>query len=723
MQASQAKTDYSIDKLNQLYRDSETADSTHFAEQRSNILLVAGEHYTNKNSKYWERLKDTPDINQNVKLRVTKNHIQKVSKTYINNIVTYAPGTTILPKNQREIQHQKAAQLNLSVWQDAKARHNYKKKVIQWAEDYVNLGEVAVKIFWDPNAGKFKGYKQALDETGQPVHDEQGRPVPSEEAVFTGDFVIERIFGANLLRPSDAKDMDDAPFLCIRKMVDTDELKARVGKDPDKLKAITQSEDKTFVVFNGTKGNYSSERGQTLLKEFYFKPSMEFPRGYFFIAAETAILWEGELPFGIFPIAYEGFDSKQTSPRHQSIIKQLRPYQLQINLIASKMAEHVVTVGDDKVLSQSGAKITNGGNLSGVRNLQYTGARPEFLPGRTGDHYLPSLNANISELYQAANVVEDTEEKQQNQDPLGMLFQSMRNKKKFSLYAQKFENFLVKVTQIYLELAKNYYPDDMLIPAIGKNEYVNIQEFRSTQELCYQITVEPQTDDLETMFGKQIAINHALQYVGNKMEKEDIGKLMRAMPFGNFDESFSDLTLDYDTATNMLLALDRGEQVQPSIYDDGQYMIKRLTSRIRQSDFQLLNQQVQQNYNNLVSQYDQLEAVKLQKMKAAESEFIPSGGPRVKVDFYVDGKNGNNERATLPTESISWLIQQLAQQGSTQEQLSQMNQGAVTQITDRLNVNQGQAMNSTMGMSVQQPSMHPGVMPMRQPMMARQPLQ
>src|SRR3990167_6318130 len=532
--------DYNISKLQTIYTDAEHVDQELFAEQRSNILLVAGEHYHKKTSRFLNRIRDSRDLSQEQKLRVTKNHIQLITKKLRNNILQYAPGVNIVPKKPKEIQDQKQAELNRSVWQDTKDRHKINTKIGDWCQDFIDIGEVAVKIFWDTCAGKFKGWEAEVDELGQPVLDESGEMVSSQKPVFTGDLVFERLFGFNLLRSKDTKDMrSDGECLIIRKMTNTKELKSRVEKSFDgeeqeeKLKYVVEGQNKTYLVFDGNKAGYSRSEGETLLLEYHFRPSYKFPNGYYFITTETGILWEGEHPFGIYPIVYTGWDGAQTNPRHHGIVKQLRPNQIEIKRTASKIAETQATF-DDKLLIQSGTKITNGGNLPGIRGIQYTGMTPTILEGRSGDQYLPYLNSQISEMYQLANLEEDSADKPQSQqDPFAALFQSVKDKKKFSIYTDKFESFLVDVCRTALELSKQYLPDDLLIPAIGKNEYINISEFRSTTELCYQIKVEPQTDDVTTLMGRQLSINHVLQYVGAQLDKEEIGRLVREMPFAN----------------------------------------------------------------------------------------------------------------------------------------------------------------------------------------------
>lgn len=702
----------SIDELNRLYKEGKECDSEVFAEQRSNILLAAGEHYSRKQSKFWNRLRDSRELSNEQKLRLTKNHIHKISKTYINNIITQAPGVTPVPNNPKELQDQKAAELNKSVWQFAKTQHGLKIRTQTDAKNFIEIGEVACKIFWDPMAGRFMGYEQQVDEMGQPAFDQEtGEPVSTGKAVFAGDLVFEDIYGFNLIRPAEAKRMAEAKWMAIDKMMNLQDLKALVGEDEDKLKLVKGSMDETFLVFDGAKSNYGKSENQTLLREFYFRPCYEYPNGYYYICVQDGILFEGELPFGIFPIVYEGCDEISTTPRHRSILKQARPYQVEINRASSKIAEHQVTLGDDKVILQNGSKITQGPHLPGIRTMFVTGMAPTILEGRTGDQYLNYVNSQISELYQIMNVMEDSEEKQdQGSDPFANLYKSIRQKKKFAIYAEKFENFQVNKCKLYLELAKQYFDENMLIPAIGRSEYINISEFKNQEPLSSQIKVEPVSDDVETMMGRHLSLNHILQYSGQALSKDDIGKIISQMPFANSEGIFSDLTLDADMATNIILALDRGQVPRPGKQDKSDYITKRLSARQKQADYELLDPQIRANYDQMIEYYEQIEAEKMQAIKAAEADFIPSSGAMIKVDYYVpDPKQPSRSvRATLPAESIDWLIKRLGEQGSAQELLAGQTTTVQSDIARML-----QPINPAQPQEGASPVNQTGFMPMR----------
>jgi len=511
---------HSFSDLETLSREADTMDKHVFAEMRTNLLLVSGDHYTNTSHRILKQLRaQHRTSNNDQKLRLTKNHVQRICNRYCNTLLSTNPGVGFSAKNPSENQDQKAAELNKAVWQDAVTRYSLHKLRDLWCSDFVDVGEVAVKIFWDPDAGDLKGFEQKLDKRGKPVFESVSIPgqrkkaqipVPDRDLpVFQGEMIFERLWGFNLKRAPEAQTMDDSPYLIADKMTSKDEL-LKKWKDTDKERLIVDSGGKTFMVFDHSQGAYRKTENEILIKEYYFRPGPIYPKGWFFFTTGSGILEEGELPGGIFPIVMQQFKSMQTSPRGQSIIKTLRPYQIEINRAASKIAEHQITLGDDKLLVQNGTKISAGGQLPGVRAVNYTGMPPSILAGRDGSQYLNYMQSQTEEMYQVVDLeLNELDSKESNQDSFALLFSAASKKKRFQTYISRFENFMVDVATTYLGLAKVHFTDDRVIKMIGRDEIVNITEFKNTEDIHFQIIIEPQADDIETKMGKQLILNNA----------------------------------------------------------------------------------------------------------------------------------------------------------------------------------------------------------------------
>lgn len=675
-----------------IYQQAESNNAALFAEQRSNLLLVAGNHYANKSSKFTQRLREIEGITKTQKLRLTKNHIQRITKTYINNILMYAPSVAVSPKSEAEYSDVKVAQLHNAVWSDIKERHKFPSKTRQWAKDFVEIGECIAKVFFDNSHGKFLGYDEVVDEeTGEVALDENEQPIYKQ--AWTGDLVYERIHGFNLLTDPDARSWEECKWVIYRKMVAVDDLKKMFEDDDEGRDAlVAESTRSTYKIFDSASGNYRDGQGLTMVMEHYYRPCAEYPNGYYYVAVENGILFEGELPLGIFPIVYCGFDEASTSARSFSIIKQLRPYQSEVNRAASKIAEHQITLGDDKVILSNGSTMSPGGVAHGVKAIHVTGSDPKLFAGRTGEQYAQYMQATISEMYQISMIEEDTASKDGGQiDPFAILYKSAKQRKPFVLYIAKFEEFLKEIANISLRFAKAYYSDEMLVPAIGKKEYINIAEFRSTEDLGYQIVLESVTDDLESKMGKQLSLNHLIQYAGSSLSSADMGKIARYMPYLNKEKIFEDLTQDFDNWVNDRLAMDRGQWIPPHESDNAEYLMKKIRGRMGESDFSMLPPQSQQMYQKKLDVYTQQYAERMRAIEASKAGFVPSGGFLATIDLYVpDPKDPSKQmRLRLPSESLVWLKDKLEIQGTTQEQISQFDQVDQARLAQVLQFPQG----------------------------------
>jgi hypothetical protein len=686
-----------IDELNKLHEDSKSLDREAIAEMRSNILLVSGEHYSRRLNELWQRTRVNGMTQDPYQLRITKNWLHRAHRVYVNSIMTQAPDVTITPRNQTELQDQKSAELNLAVYQYLKDKLKMGALYRDLCGDFCGIGEACVKIFFDPTKGKFKGYEQQIDEaTEQPVFDEMGQPVPDEsKPVFTGEFVIERVFGQNLFRDPSCMQMKDAKWLGIEKLESTKSLKERYKNDPDKQKLITESSGE-FVVFDTMKNGYGREKDQTLLLEYYFKPSLEYPEGYYYITTKAGILEEGPLPNSIFPIVWVGFDEHPTKPRATSLVKVARPWQAEINRASSQAALHSITIGEDKILYQAGTKVAQGSLLPGVRGITYQGQPPQILPGRTGEQFFEYIQLQEQEMGRALMIDLVDEEKMSNLDPMAMMFRSMSQTQKFSIYATKFGEFLVDLVKVLLETAKFYLEGDELIAAIGRAEVINIEEFKSTTELSHAIQVSEQNNSIETKLGKQLVLNHILQYVGTNLERDDIGKLIHEMPFGNWKETFSDFTLDYQNVKNDFLAIERGEMPMVTNSDNSDYILKQVAKRQKERDFKLLDPAIQDMYAQYQQLHEQKIAEEAQAVKAAQAEFIPTGGAMVAADMYVPDADPTKtpKRVRVPYQALDWLLKQLEQQGMSMQAMENMNQAQMSEVAQMLlsqSAQQGQA--------------------------------
>lgn len=675
---------YTHAELWKFYQEGETVDTPIFAEMKSNIRLVNGDHYSRLRMNVARQIQDFEDLSDHQKIRITKNHIQKICRDYEDTVLAVAPGVGFEAAVTSEVQDQKAAELHHAVWKAGEEKYNFAEAEEGFVEDLVEIGEEIAKVFFDEHAGDIAGYYSQVDDDGQ----DTGEP-DQERPYFKGAIVIEAWEGYNTIRPVECKDMKKAEWIGHKMMVATELLKQQF---PDAQKAIQPSSDQTYNVFDPASGSWRRTEKETFVVEMYFRPSPRYPRGQWVYMTREDFLASGDLPGSLFPVVFQPCERIKGSPRGRSPIKTMRPLQIEINRCASKIAEHHATVGDDKIILLNGAKAVGGLAMPGVRTVNISGQAPTVMAGRDGSQYLATAESTVSELYAMMGVPEDTtEQKGGATDPVAMLFRSGKQKRVHSRRIRRHSTFKKNLVKLYLKTAKIFLSDDEVIKAIGSNEAVNISEFKNSHDMGYEVKVSDQSDDVETKLGQHLMYTSILQYVGNQLTPDQIGMMVREMPYANGELATQDLTLNFDLAENAILALDRGQRPPVHQYDDHQYMMKRLTSRVRQPSFDLLDPQVQFNYHQCIDVHEQFLAYNAQQVMIAEKGMIPTTGYLVVCDLYVP-KPGNptaTERVKIPSDALQDLIHKLQIQGTLVDRIQELPEGAAGEIADKVSAGHG----------------------------------
>jgi len=378
-----------------------------------------------------------------------------------------------------------------------------------------------------------------------------------------------------------------------------------------------------------------------------------------------------------------------STPRYSSVMRVIRPYQIEINRASSKMAEHQITLGDDKIIIPNNGKLKASGKEAGIRVLSTDGAAPTVVAGRTGEQYLGYVNSEINGMYQASKVGYLLEDKQVAGDQFSLLFSTMKQRAKFVNYVAAYESFEIDLFSAILQLSKHFLTEENMIRIVGKSEMVNIQEFQAIDVENLNVKVVASNADLETKFGKIISISQILQYAGSSMTQDQIGTLVKQLPYANKDEIFNPLTINYDTAVNMILALDRGETPNVPIYGDTDYLLKAIQGRTVKADFNALPPQVQSNYTGTIRQMEQIKAQQALQIQQAQAGMIPAGGFLVTVNAsQANPSTGKVERIKIPSEAISWLAQKLYSQGVYARELEGQSPQAQADIAQIANINQ-----------------------------------
>lgn len=728
-QVEQTTEELPLEKLNEQYLKMESCDKELFTEIRSNILMVCNKTYEKNSKKLWNRIQGAQADTQ-TKVRLTRNLVGKIAKTVVNEILSVAPDVKAVPHSELELVDRKVCEYSNSLWAHARHQYRLREKIRDWAEGFYVNGEVAVILRFDQNKGRIVSYDQATDDegnllftdlngedttesspidpmTGRPMLDQMGQPIQNQPKssgipVYSGDFVFETIFPANLLRDPSAETFEESPVIGIRKMLPIADAKKLCGGDKDKEAKIVETAKETFKIFDTQSGQFVDSKDQCLVKEFFYRPCHKYPNGWYVAFTDKVKLFEMELPGTEdnrpFPIVWQGYNKAQTSPRGYSDIRNLRPLQANLNQLATQKLIHELTVSSDKLMVNAATKVEKGFEINGVKTFKYQGGvAPAFLPGRTGDQFLGSMQAIEAAMYDVANLAEYQQANNSQLDANSVLLASLRHKKKFSVPGEKFEQFLTDLFNLYLRMCQLYLPDDAIIRIVGKSEHLNVQEFKAIGNLDFAVKAEVTSLDAESMVGKSLQIQSLLQYIGKDLPKEAIGNILNEMPFLNSESMFRDLTQDSKNCDSDVLCLDRGQPVPAREGENHKFIIKRLMSRQKMRDYDLLDDSVKSLYEQKIQEHRDMEAQELQKLKDMAEKLWPMDGPKVSVEMWVEEPDSKGQMKTVrwkcPLRALERLKEQMEAQGYLKDQYDQMPQAVSASVADQFvnNSNQQQS--------------------------------
>ena len=715
-----------VAELEKMYSEAESADRDVFAEMRSNILIMNGQHYRKTIGRGIERnLKDL-NVKKSKRVRLVKNHTQKAINDAKDVVASMVPGVMPYPAVEGETRHQKAAELAHKVWKCGREKNQWDDFREESIDNFFEIGEVCSLIYFDPLKGGLRSFHQKVEETadgpkpvfydpegnktfeiGRAIYETQQAEVNGqlvEQRVqagfedfepcpdgarpeFYGQLVIERVPAFDVLRPKSARNMKEAPWLMVRKMIENDYLKGLITASGDlseeekekQFDKIKEGGGSTFKIFNAGNGSFEETENQTLLKQIFYRQSPKYPKGYYQIWTEFGIIFEDSIPFGEFgeaayPVKWEGFDRFETSARGFSPIKRVRPAQLEVNRCASKITEHQLTVGDDKVILAKGAKFDKGVDQPGIRVFTTTG-QPTVVAGRSGEQFVGYLEHNISEIYRLLSVEENKNPSAQTFDMKAELFKMQRQKLRFSKPSGKLERYFKSICETYLFLEQKYMNEERFTRVVGSMDSVDFKFFNEIDRLDYEIKIEEVSGDLETQMGKTMELETIIQYAGIDLDEQTKVALLSQFPILNRQQAFKHLLIHHKNIESDILTLERGTPVPARKMDNHELVLQYLTNRMAQKDFYNLNPEIQKLFEQKYQEHEMILEKQVENLREANAGLIPTGGSLVRCDVYVNDDPANPQKTSrleLPMEALQWLEQKLSDQGLVQERLQQI---------------------------------------------------
>ncbi|MBF0315650.1 MAG: hypothetical protein HQK52_19680 [Oligoflexia bacterium] len=653
MKSNNSNKTFTVAQLQEMYSSGHAADQSVFSEMRLAGKIKLGDDFQSKSNKK----------NENI-TRINFNHIYYIIKHHEDSIHEGFPRCVATPINESEREDVKNAEMGNAVINWVNETNNAEKKVSEWITEYSTSGEVIVRIIFDRTKGTLvSGH---LDEGGNRFR--------------AGEFVLETIVPWQVIRSKNCTRFEDSNFICISRLFSKGEVLQLIDKslegleDREEINKIRADYDNEFKIerkaYDASSGQYYNERDKIEVKEWYFRPTPQKIMGLYVLQIGNQIVKEQELVGGIFPICQTRFAAIPQSPRGKSLVTILRPFQKEISRIVSAMAM-IQAGGQDMIFKHKNAKIEEGDNLVNLRVFDHTGKEPNVIQQNYALPYLDHLNAVITSMYRAAMVSELLSEKPIQGDISSILFEMGSRRKKFSSHIRNFEIFMKEITTKVIELSRYYLTPFHLLKIAGKQERVNIELFKESMD-GFSVKIENTNTDMNSILGKQYILNHVLQYASSSMTPQQLSAIITDMPYISGIEGIRSLNRDMINFKNDCLSIERGREVHVNPYDDHEYYVQAITSRMKERDFEDLPLHIQQDYNNLLRQHE--EALILQQRELQMNKgLLPDTGPLVTVElFQPDPATGQSERIKLPSDLVTFMYQKYQEQLINKNRMSQL---------------------------------------------------
>ena len=657
---------FSLEKL--LYWSSESfaVDEAAFQEMRSNILMDTGKHHAPMGGAGISREFARHQRRPSNRLLITLNQIPRLADAFVNELYAHGPDVTVAANDEGDIRASRLAQLNRKVWGYHKTRsESYQERVDKNRGDFIVVGEVANKFYWDNQSDWVKG---------------------------------ESMLPFNVGRAPASDSCESSPWLFHRNVYSKDRIYTVFG--PEWGKRIIESGQSDYgdqpfasrVIFDSQTREYMDQQNAIELTEFYFRPNKYYPKGYYCFFLPNWKIAEGELPGGIFPIVTGRCMITTGMPRGHSFIRRVYNYQMEINRAASQDATNMQSFGWDCVFTNASSSVEFGKDLTGIKHykvaahgtlkdsflyVQGTGV-PKFT-----EYWTSLIKAMDYEVNLDSSIIEKTQPS--SGDISYVLFSRIHNKAKFQIIASRKSDFDVKCADKELDLLRYYLGPGDVITAGNREDIVIMSDFKATTSRDYTLKVEPSTDTPETQLGKQIMIQNLLQYSGQNLDKEDIGMLMREYPVSNAKQLFSEFTMKYDSIVQNIIMLEKGLFPITTRGEDFTYKANRLAVRMGRPDFPFLPVPIQQMFQKFLQYCEQMAQQMANERLRLEKGMIPTTGALIGTDLYVNIPNRKGggpvqKRLRLPQDSLRWLLETLKKQGTVMEELSQLPQAVGNDI-------------------------------------------
>jgi hypothetical protein len=380
-----------------------------------------------------------------------------------------------------------------------------------WNTDTGNItrleAELSVPVYdKDGNQTGSEVVMVPLDEDGEPILGEDGRPKPGAEphVIDVGDVGVKVISPFAVRVNPEAEDEDEVQWLIVAEAATLRELANRADVTDEQFRLLVgedvgalENADRIFSsldrlrsggVHNTPSDSRDDDMDKVLLLHYYERPSIRHPQGRHWVCTRDTLIGEpGTLPDGVWPVMVHLRDVAMPGNYYaSSVMEHIVGLNRRLNELNGQIAEHHNLLLKGKWLAPKGSGIRKGmiTNQPG-EVIQYN---PGFKPEQADLKSLPSsVYAEREKILQAFEMVSGIHKVSMGRAPpgvtAGVAFLQLQEADDTDLapVLAMLEESVADLAHAILKLAQSNYQEDRLIRLVGKNRRHYARAFQQSQ--------------------------------------------------------------------------------------------------------------------------------------------------------------------------------------------------------------------------------------------------
>lgn len=510
------------------------------------------------------------------------NYMKQLTDEQVNKINEVKPAIDVVPVHN-EHNDKVAAKIAKSIIDTRFYEDNFDKILRKVTRRSKIAGEDYLHIYWNPDKGDLHpAYKEAqsegrklplLDDNGQQMKDDDGKPMYVEQEVRIGEVDYELVDTRHML-PEPVDSWEDAKWVIRLKREYVHDLRVMYPKMAKEIKVI----DADHVSINGMTNKHlrgMQQKDQTLVLYLYHKKDKNMHGGYFAKATLDCVLECGKMKddHGKLPFIKRSDKELEDEQHAQSFMHDVKALQAQHIDLTSMMLRNIKLCSHPKWFAEQGSVSIQ--SLGSGRTIVQTrpGAKQPILsapPTIPGDvfNFRDTLKMDMRSLGTGA-VNEPGQPPPGITAGVALQFLNEQENKRYNTDMAGHFDFIKEGSTMTLQIAAQYYDeaDGRFLRILGKNNEHTAMSFKQVDlNRPYDIRLTHTTGLPET---KSAKIQTILDLAGNFEGLFSKEQLVDLLELGDTNKMYDQATAAVKSAESTLEDLLQGNPVmEPQPYEN-----------------------------------------------------------------------------------------------------------------------------------------------------------